>query len=204
MDFGSDGLPGVAIGRLPVKTAGEASAVVAKIVGYERHGAAAGALLVADRKEGQEDFDFERASEDVAALLPGSLFVRKIYRADFDSDEQARNQLLSALGQGPLLVNFTGHGSTGLWRGDLLTEELAAGLVNPGLPLFLSMTCLNGFFHDPYGDCLAEALLKADRGGALGVWTSSGMTLRRIEWISEGVTGSDTSGSGGSPIGSSC
>jgi hypothetical protein len=38
------------------------------------------------------------------------------------------------------------------------------------------MTCLNGFFQDVYSDSLAEALLKARQGGAVAVWTSSGLT----------------------------
>jgi len=38
------------------------------------------------------------------------------------------------------------------------------------------MTCLNGFFHTPYVESLAEALLKAENGGAVAVWTSSGLT----------------------------
>jgi hypothetical protein len=177
VDFDNNGLPRMAIGRLPVNTVEEANTVVAKIISYERYGAMREALLVADRVDKEGDFDFELASEEVAGLLPHSLSVRKIYRADFVSDEQARVQLLSAIGLGPLLVNFMGHGSVDVWRGDLLDADAADGLVNNGLPFFLSMTCLNGFFQDPYGDSLAEALLKANSGGALAVWTSSGMTV---------------------------
>jgi hypothetical protein len=38
------------------------------------------------------------------------------------------------------------------------------------------MTCLNGFFQNPYGETLAEALMKASGGGAIAIWTSSGLT----------------------------
>jgi hypothetical protein len=38
------------------------------------------------------------------------------------------------------------------------------------------MTCLNGYFHDIYTESLAEALMKAPNGGAVGVWASSGLT----------------------------
>jgi hypothetical protein len=38
------------------------------------------------------------------------------------------------------------------------------------------MTCLNGWFHDPYQEGLAEALLKAEEGGAIAAWASSGLT----------------------------
>ena len=39
------------------------------------------------------------------------------------------------------------------------------------------MTCLNGFFHDLYTESLAEALMRAEQGGAVAVWTSSGLTF---------------------------
>jgi hypothetical protein len=48
-------------------------------------------------------------------------------------------------------------------------------MVNGRLPLFVMMTCLNGYFHDPALDSLAESLMKS-RGGAIAVWASSGMT----------------------------
>ena len=38
------------------------------------------------------------------------------------------------------------------------------------------MTCLNGYFQDAALDSLGESLLKAERGGAVAVWASSGMT----------------------------
>jgi hypothetical protein len=38
------------------------------------------------------------------------------------------------------------------------------------------MTCLNGYFQDPYSETLAESLLKSQGGGAVAVWTSSGLT----------------------------
>ncbi len=37
------------------------------------------------------------------------------------------------------------------------------------------MTCLNGFFQDPYTESLAEALLKSEQGGAAAVWASTGI-----------------------------
>jgi len=44
------------------------------------------------------------------------------------------------------------------------------------LPVFVMMTCLNGYFDDPALDSLGEALLKGGNGGAVAVWASSGMT----------------------------
>jgi hypothetical protein len=44
------------------------------------------------------------------------------------------------------------------------------------LPFVSSMTCWTGWFADPYGETLGEALLKAPQGGAIAVWASSGLT----------------------------
>ena len=88
-----------------------------------------------------------------------------------------RTRLLDAITQGQKVVNYIGHGSVNLWSGSLMTNEDAANLTNgERLPLFVMMTCLNGYFHDPALDSLAESLLKAENGGAIAVWTSTGMT----------------------------
>jgi hypothetical protein len=175
VDFNDDGLPEMAIGRLPVRTLAETNTIVSKIMGYEQSGAQSIALLVADKIEWEDDFDFEGASEEVSNVLPSSLMVSKIYRSQFGSDSQAKGALLASINGGSLLVNFIGHGSLDEWNG-ILTSEDVAGLTNTGLSFFINMTCLNGQFQDPYMDSLAETLVKAGGGGAVGVWTSSGIT----------------------------
>jgi hypothetical protein len=174
VDFNNDGLPEMAIGRLPVQSKEEAAIVVSKIVGYEKSSKRNEALLVSDVNDG---FNFEAASEEIRALLPAYLTIRKIFRDQFSSDAQAKGELLSGINQGPLLVNFIGHGSIESWRGSLLTLEDAESLINGfRLPFFVNMTCLNGYFQYPYSETLAEALMKASGGGAIAIWTSSGLT----------------------------
>jgi hypothetical protein len=175
VDFNSDGLPDIAVGRLPVRTAEEAATVISKIINYEQGAASAvhKALLVADRNDG---FDFEGASEQVEGLLPAALGVEKIYRGSFASDEEAKNALIGSLNQGSSLVNYVGHGSVEILRGLFSSDEALALSNGTGLPFFVSMTCLNGFFHDVYTESLAEALLKAPQGGAMAVWASSALT----------------------------
>jgi hypothetical protein len=177
VDFDGDGLPDMALGRLPVQTPAEASAVVAKIIAYEKSSGVNEALLVADKTEKTDDFDFVEAAQKVGALFPSTVGVRKVFRGEFGSDAQAKEALLNYLGQGPLLVNYLGHGGMMEWRGQVLTTDDAEGLLSgQRLPFFINMTCLNGFFQAPFADSLAEALLKAEGGGAVAVWTSSGMT----------------------------
>ena len=88
-----------------------------------------------------------------------------------------KQRLIDGINQGKKLINYSGHGSVSLWRGEVLTASDAGALANEGkLPLFVMMTCLNGYFHDPGTESLAESLMKVERGGAVAVWASSGMT----------------------------
>ncbi len=186
-DFDNDGIPEIAVGRLSVRTPAQAAAQVAKIVAYKQaalYGSVGSwadtVALVADSNDG---YDFESASNQVFDLLPDSLSAAKIYRGQI-SDTEARDQILQNLNAGALLVNYFGHGSVELWRGSLLTSADPAGLTNgTKLPLLIAMTCLNGYFIDIYTESLAEALMKAPNGGAVGVWASSGLTDAQFQQV---------------------
>ena len=173
-DFNDDGLADIAIGRLPVRTIGDAAAIVSKIIAYERSSESEGVLLISDIGD---TFDFEDASTQLRALIPPDVRVERIDRGRINAAE-AKAMLIEILNRGPKVVNYTGHGSVDLWRGNLLTAEDVLGLTNEqNLPLFITMTCLNGYYIDPSLNSLAEVLLRADHGGAVAVWASSGMTL---------------------------
>lgn len=172
-DFNSDGLSDMAVGRLPIRNAGEAATMVSKIVGYNRSARPDGVLLVSDTND---SFDFEAASAELRALVPAGVGVEEIRRAQWGNG--ARDKLVESLNRGQMIVNYTGHGSVDMWRGQLLSSADARGLTNGDrLPLFVIMTCLNGYFHDAAVDSLAESLMKAERGGAVAVWASSAMTV---------------------------
>ena len=174
-DFSGQGVPQMAIGRLPVRTAQDAAALVSKIVKYGQPdvtGWKKRVLLVADQNDSDNNFEADAAA--IRALLPGDLTVSQI----FQSDPGARTDLLNGLNvQGAGLVNYIGHGSEAIWAGALFNSTDADGLTNGSMvPFVVSMTCLNGYFQDIYGTALAKALIEAPRGGALAVWASSGLT----------------------------
>ena len=128
---------------------------------------------VADSTDG---FNFRAANFRLRELVPSNLRVQDINREEL-GDSTARNQLLEAINRGPKIINYTGHGSLEQWRGNLLVSPDGASLTNGDhLSFFMMMTCLNGYFQDPVVDSLAEAMLRAERGGAVAVWASTGMT----------------------------
>jgi hypothetical protein len=174
-DFSGHGIPQMAIGRLPVRTAEDAAAQVSKIVDYAQSGAApwkTQVLLV----EGENDSDnnFEGNAAAIKALLPASLTVSQV----FEDSPSAKAELMNSLNvQGQAIVNYIGHGSESVWAGGLFSSTDADGLTNGSMvPFVVSITCLNGYFQDVYGTALAKALMAAPGGGALAVWASSGLT----------------------------
>jgi uncharacterized repeat protein (TIGR01451 family) len=177
-DFTGSGVPQLALGRLPVRSAAEATAVIQKLVTAAQAAPSGSgsttAVLVADTNDA---IDFETASTQAAGWLPRGLSVARIDVGQLGFNA-ARNTLLDQLDRGPRLVHYLGHGSVEVWDGDgLLTAADADTLTNgTQLPLVVAMTCLNGFFHDPGTESLAAALLTAPTGGAVAVWASSGLT----------------------------
>ncbi|HTG18298.1 MAG TPA: C25 family cysteine peptidase, partial [Blastocatellia bacterium] len=173
-DFDSKGLARMSVGRLPVRAEDEAGRMISKIIGYEHAVGSGGVLLVSDSNDG---FNFEASSDRLKENIPEGTPVEQIYRGKTDGSS-AKKALLDALSRGQKVVNYLGHGSVDMWRGNLLSSADALGLTNgEQLPLFVMMTCLNGYFQDVSLDSLAESLMKAERGGAVAVWASSGLTV---------------------------
>ncbi len=109
-------------------------------------------------------------------LLPSTVNAN-IADANVVGIPAARAQILSQVNSGQLLVNYMGHGSVEDWSGGLLANSDAATFTNTNrLPVFLIMDCLNGYFQDVYSTSMAESLLLAPNGGAVAVWSSSGLT----------------------------
>ncbi len=173
-DFKATGFAEMSVGRLPVRGADEATRIIAKIISYESASNSDGVLIVSDTNSG---FNFESAGDQLKALIPDNIKVEQINLGQLGT-AAARKALLVGINRGQRVVNYFGHGSTTLWHGNLLTSAEARGLTNGNrLPLFVMMTCLNGYFQDTSLDSLAESLMKAEQGGAIAVWASSAMTL---------------------------
>jgi cysteine-rich repeat protein len=168
VDADLDGIPEIAIGRMPVRTADEATAVVQKTLAYAgRADLPRGGLFVTDVND--SDVDFEAASAlsatKVSDIMPTSQFARSDPASTSDA-------LVAKLNGGPFLVNYFGHGSVEVWDG-LLSGTQASALTNASSSIYVIMNCLNGFFQDLYTTSLAESLLENSQGGAVAVWASS-------------------------------
>jgi hypothetical protein len=177
---GNDGVPEIAIGRLPVMTEEELQVLIDKIYDYEdARGEWTGrVILLADDADSGGDFPAD--SNYLAKLVPGYTFtVDKIYLSDFPTVNEARQEVLNGFNTGALLVNYIGHaGITRLASEGLLRSEDVSFFQNgEKLPILTAMTCVVGRFTLPGYDTLSEELLLKNNGGVVAVWAPTGASL---------------------------
>jgi hypothetical protein len=163
VDFDGDGVPNVALGRLPVRTPEDLAVLSAK--------------------------SWSWAPEPTALLssglstLPGSLpAINATYEASLDGwttsvadvdtlgRQPVRDTVLAAFGaEGPSLVSFVGHGSYGLWDFQyVLRWSDVATLGNVGRPVVaLQWGCWNAYFVSPDIDVMSSHLLLTPDVGAV-------------------------------------
>ena len=175
---GSDMLPDVYLGRLPVSTLAEANAAVAKIMSYESSVGGPwqnSAILVSDVSV---DFDFENAVTNVVAgAIPDYVNELRLY----STMPNVRTILAANWNAGAGVVHFAGHGAADFWGGSVkvFTNGDARGLTNGlKLPLVLVSNCVSANFtmHKTAFECVGEDLVENPNGGAIAVFASSGFT----------------------------
>jgi hypothetical protein len=177
-DADGDGIPDVAIGRIPVAGAGELDAYRAKLAAYEAGGAWSGnALLTADWQDA--GLDFASDSEQIADGLAGWQIERDYLGAQSVAD--ARTQLFAALANGSSFWSFIGHGGLSqigsAFNPALFETADVAALANADRPAVLSaMTCALNRFELPGLPSLGATLVRAGNGGAVAVWSASGLS----------------------------
>src|SRR6185436_7959254 len=180
-DVNGDGVPEMAVGRIPVLTAPELQGYVDKLAAYETGAPADWArhvLLLSDSPD--QGRSFAADSDRVAAQMPSSFQAEKIDLGT-ESLSAARGRLFAGLAAGAGLVNYFGHGGLDrLAAGGLLTNADVAGLTNGDrLPVLTAMTCTVNRFAVPGVPSLGEVLVQRPGGGAVAVFGPSGLAESR-------------------------
>jgi hypothetical protein len=178
VDFDGNGVPEIAIGRVPALTAAEMDAYVTKIQAYEASDGAGWkdrALWAADDPDGAVDFGADASR--LALNLPPGYAPEAIYLAP-GTIAATRAQLLGALAAGAGLLNYVGHGALDRLaaEGLLLTTD-ADSLGNAErLPVVTALTCIINRFEVPGLVPLGAALVRSPAGGAAAVWAPTGLS----------------------------
>lgn len=174
-DVDSDGLPDLALGRLPARTPAELSAMLAKSAAYESAAPGATQLLVAGG--GGVSAPFRSVADAFADVTPGARPVARAY-VDALGAAGARQAVLDGFAAGPGLVSFIGHSAPSQWTFDpiLTSADVAALPASPVSPLVVQWGCWNTYFVSPTADTLSQALLLAPDRGAAAVFGAVGLS----------------------------
>ena len=113
------------------------------------------AVLVADNPDHGGNFVAHAESLSENVLIDGR--VEKIYLSELGA-ESTRNRIQQSLDEGASLVSYIGHGGIHLWADEniLNTSDIPDLALQSEQSLLLTMNCLNGYFHFPFFDSMAE------------------------------------------------
>jgi len=173
-DVDEDGIPDLAIGRLPVRTPLELDGLVEKTLQYEARAYLGGGTYAADYADSTANESFKSASDRLITKLPSSWSKSRIYLDDMPLAD-ARAQLFSDLAAGANLTSYVGHSGISSWGSSLrpvnqhlFTVNDVALLNNSGRPtLVTQLGCWNAYYPSPVTESLGNRFtLTADRGAA--------------------------------------
>lgn len=179
-DFNNNGVPELAIGRIPALTVDDMTQYVAKLQTYESGGPTATALLVADNPDDAGNFTTDSDAIRQSLLAKG-VAAKPIYHQAGTAANSTRQGIIDSINAGVGVINYVGHaGITQLANEGLLSNsgdnENVSKLTNSQLPLFLALTCYVGNGSIPGFDSLTEALLWRLGGGIVAALAPTGMS----------------------------
>jgi hypothetical protein len=190
---GTDPLPDLAVGRLPVNNDSELSAAINKIIGYENGPKNQlwqyRTLFVADNPDPNAG-NFDQISDALVndyMLAPYQAVKAYLHLTGGSGDNTLiANQItaiMNGFNSGALLVSYVGHGAAEGWsKSNFFMTSHVASLSNSGnLPVVLSLTCTDGYWLHPYPggtsnfpEALAEVLVRAPAQGAVATFSPTG------------------------------
>jgi hypothetical protein len=177
-DMDLDRAPDLFIGRLPGAGPAEVETLIGKILAYESSPGGSWtkrAIAAADVAGDGGNFPADR--DAVAATLPLDYTVQKVTVGEGPFD-QVRAGMLEGIRNGVVMGNYIGHGALERFAQDgLLVKEDVDGMTNAVLPFVAGMTCVAGNYGIPGAESLSEALVLKQGGGALAVWSPTGLSL---------------------------
>jgi len=183
----------IGIGRLTVKTASEATAVVEKIIHYSTNTPLVNGdwknsiCFVADDKE--YNIFMEQAEElanDINTINQ-NFTIDKIYLDAYPLVTAASGKTYPAVNQaitqrvnnGTLLINYTGHGGEAGWADEkiLTLNDVANWQSYNNLPVFITATCEFSRFDDPQLVSAGEQIFLNPNGGGAALFSTIRLTF---------------------------
>lgn len=189
-DIDDDGLPEIAIGRLPARTEAELASMVAKTLAYETAPNAHTSVFAAERFLPSEGLDFSAISDSLLAQVDPDFAGQagKVYLDNYPAGPAgvaaARGDLLTAVNAGRAWVSYFGHASPSSWSRERLLQpaDLLGALANSQRPTFVTeFGCWGGYFVEPSYNSLGLTWLIPGSNGAAAVMAGSSLTYNESD-----------------------
>lgn len=180
----------IGVGRFPVRTTDEATAVLDKTLAYSSNRYYGNwknriTFLGDDDKEGDAENCHMKHCDSLVHILQRAGHDEYIYKKIFldaytmrttasgTDYPDARKEFSESLQQGTLLVNYAGHGSTtALTHENIVSTATASSLRMKQLPIWITATCDFARFDNDDTSC-GETLLLNPQGGAAALFTTT-------------------------------
>ncbi len=173
---GGDVYPDLIVGRFSANNAAHVTTQVNKSITYEQTpqtGATwyKSAIGIASNQGPGDDGEYDNVH--IQNIYDNKLepFTYNSHTPIYDPSANA-TMVGNAVNAGASIINYTGHGSTTSWGSSGFSNTHVNLLTNGDLlPFIISVACVNGSFHN--AECFAEAWLKKDGAGAVGMYAST-------------------------------
>ncbi len=180
----------IPIGRLPIENVEQARQIVDKIIAYAKDPAGFGdwrsrIVLVGDYKDGEGTTHVSQSNGYTSVIENNSpcMNIDKIFIDNYPVVKTgselkfpaARKDLLDALDEGSLILNYTGHGSERAWSNSTILEVSdLGGMQNVRRnPAVVTATCEFGRYDDPEIRSGAEIMTMLPQVGAIALFTTA-------------------------------
>lgn len=178
VDRDGDRIPDLPIGRLPVRTQADLTALIAKMWAWQNSLAPRQALVSAGKSDAGTSSELFAINSTYETALGGSDWTTVTATVDQAGTDAVRASVLDAFAQGVPLISYVGHSAFGQWDfTPILRWQDVAGLGYGGRPaVVLQWGCWNGYYASPEFDTLANHLLLQPTVGAVATVGSSNLT----------------------------
>lgn len=174
----------IGVGRFPVKTPEEAKVVVDKIINYSTNPETIGewrnkVIFVADDADGNLH---HRQANNLSIFVDttySEFQSEKLFLDDFpqvskpsgEVSPKASKALDEVVGDGALIVNFTGHGGESGWMQEQVLDivQIQNWRNIDKLPLFVTATCEFARHDDPKRISGGELVVTSEKGGGIAI-----------------------------------
>ncbi|MCP5488986.1 MAG: hypothetical protein H7A43_10100 [Verrucomicrobia bacterium] len=187
---GSDLLPDVYIGRIPVNSDAWMTSVLDKTKAFEATPRLNNATLVADNYDASAG-DFQQSSE--VYIFPYLYALSGVSKAYLDQYQPpiVRSTINATINSGRFLITYVGHGGEDLWAEEDIwnISDILATLNNSYYPIMAVFSCNSAEFDDPSTECLGEEFVQRPGKGGVAMIGPTALSVNLYaERIASGFT----------------